>query len=148
MKKVFFYILPIAFVSCVSHKQGLKKFQPIEGADKYEFIVPQGYAEEKRFAGGREYFSQEYYYPDSSVFYVTTFSNTPNYEEIRKQGTFYERFDALNEGDTITLSGVNEQGLYWKDRLLTRAVTIGYSKVPFNKISDFEKGISSIRRVK
>lgn len=142
---MFFFLFLITFVSCVSHR--LTKFQPYKKGSIYKFIVPQGFLEEKRFSGCHEY-SQEYYYPDSSVFYVTTFENTHNYEEIRKQNTYADRFSAFRSGDTITLEGIDGRGLYWKDRLLIGGLTIGYSKVPTDKKSDFDKSILSIRKVK
>lgn len=147
MKKVLFFIILIASVSCVSQKQGQTIFQSVKGGDKYKFSIPKGYIDEKRFAGDNEY-SQEYYYSDSSIFYITTFRNTTNYEEIRKQETYYQRFNALNEGDTITLKGINDHGLYWKDRLLKGGVTIGYSNVNSNSKSEFDKSVMSIKKLK
>lgn len=147
MKNIYYFILLIILVSCVSQNQIIKKFQPIKCGHKYKFNVPKGYTYEMRIAGDHEY-EQQYYYPDSSVFYVTSSNNTSNYEEIRVQGTYHDRFDALYKGDTLLLKGIDKCGLYWKDRLLESGVTIGYSNVSSNRKNEFDKCVLSIRKLK
>ena len=108
----------------------------------YLMDIPKGYKFEG-LAGSHE-LEKRFWYPDSSVIYITTFHNTINYNDIRKQGTYYDRFYALPTIDTLTLEGVDSLGLLWKDKKL-RHVTVGYSKVPENKKDIFEKIIISAR---
>ena len=87
-----------------------------------------------------------YWYPDSSVIYITTFENTLNYEAIRQQNTYYKRFDAIYTNDTLTLEGRKPNNTFWKDKLLATGVTIGYSAVPKRRLGEFEKALSSTKR--
>lgn len=116
---------------------------------KYKFKAPKGY-QESRILGDNEY-AQRYWYKDSAAFYLTTFSNTYNYDEIRSQGTYYQRFEAviLNPpGDTLTLSGYDHEGLAWKDKLLSDGVTVGYSRVPPERLEAFEYALASVKKIK
>lgn len=94
---------------------------------------------------GNHELEHRYWYSDSSVIYITTFENTVNYEEIRKQDTYYKRFNAFHSKDTLTVCGVKDE-LYWKDKLLETGITIGYSRVPKNKLEEFENVILSIKK--
>lgn len=106
--------------------------------------VPEGY-DAKYYMGNHEY-EQNYWYSDSMVLYITTFANTINYDNIKNEGTYYDRFKALNEGDSLTLEGVDKQGRYWKDRLMENGITIGYSKIPKSKRLLFENALSTFRK--
>jgi hypothetical protein len=94
-----------------------------------------------------------YWYSDSSVIYITNFPNTLNYSEIQKQSTYSKMFLAEQQLDTLCLSGKDDFGLYWKDRVLIITMKnekigyriVGYSKVPPQHKAKFEEAISSIR---
>lgn len=146
MKKNISICVGFLILACGVHNKGLLEFKPVKGGVEYSFKVPDGY-QERRYSGDNEY-QQEYWFKDSSVFYVTTFRNTYNYKEIREQGTYYDRFEALNSGDTITLKGKDENGLMWKDKLIGGGVTIGYSNVPPSQLEEFESAVSSIKKIK
>ena len=138
-------ICVIFICGCGAQDKGLFEFKPIKGGLAYRFKAPVGYLEKKYLRGDNE--SQiEFWYRDSSVFFVTTFKNTYNYEEIRKQGTYYDRFKALNSGDTITLQGIDENGLRWKDKLIGKGIIIGYSRVLPDRLAEFERAVSSIKK--
>lgn len=146
-KMKIIYFLVGCILGCTAQKVGFLKFEPFkDGGPKYIFQTPLGY-QEKRYSGDHEY-QQEYWYPDSIVFYVTTFRNTYNYEQIRQQGTYYDRFEALNSNDTITLKGQDEKGFSWKDKLDGNGVTIGYSNVPPDRLDEFNKAVASLKRIK
>ena len=145
MKKALFIIVLIGFYMCKIQKKMTNEFLTFKGGEKYVFVTPEGYISEKRYESENKY-AQDYLFSDSSLFYITTFSNTNNYEEIRRQDSYADRFSAFHSGDTITLNGVDKQGLYWKDRLIKNGVTIGYSKVSSKNKDDFDKAIFSIRK--
>ncbi len=117
------------------------KFQK-KGLMKLKMKIPEDYI----FEGlqGDQEVEHRYWYPDSSVIYITSFENTLNYEDIREQGTYYNRFKSYHNNDTLTLRGISSNGLYWQDKLLKNGVTIGYSKVPKNDLQDFISAIESI----
>lgn len=112
-------------------------------SDKISITIPKNYVFEG-IQGGRE-IEHRYWYSDSSVIYITTFENTLNYEDIREQGTYFERFESLRFMDSLTLEGTGSNGLYWKDKLLENGITVGYSRVPKSRLKDFNKVISSIK---
>ena len=131
--------------SCIAVKKDHRLFRQKVCGYWYVFTPPEGYIKEYYYFSEHDY-GQEYIYPDSSKFYVVTFSNTSNYEYIREQGTYYLRFWAYYTGDTMTLTGKSKNGLYWKDKLIGCELTIGYTKVKPENINKFEKGIKSIRK--
>lgn len=109
---------------------------------KYSFHVPKGY-QLNSWTGGYEN-EKQYWYPDSSVFYITKEHGLPsiNYENIRAvEGANANRMLS----DTLTLQGKDKQGLYWKD-IKQIGFSYGFSRVPGEKREIFEaimKEISS-----
>lgn len=131
--------------SCIPVKKGQKLFSREVCGQWYVFTPPEGYVQEIHYFNEHGY-GQEYIYPDSSKFYVLTFTDTDNYENIRNQGTYNLRFWALHTNDTMTLSGKTKDKLYWKDRLLKCGITIGYTKVKLDKKKHFDQSIYSIKK--
>lgn len=88
----------------------------------------------------------EYWYPDSSVIYLTNelgLSNI-NYENIRKEkGEYVKRMIAFIYDDTITLSGKDSTGLYWKEIKL-KSICVGYSRVAENKKNIFDFALKTL----
>jgi hypothetical protein len=146
MKNIICFCFVAIFLACGVHNKQILVFEPVKGGVSFTFKIPDGY-EERRYSGDNKH-QQEYWFKDSSVFYLTTFRNTYNYEEIREQGTYYDRFEALNFGDTITLSGNDKKGLNWKDKLIGGGVTVGYSRVPSERLEAFENAVLSVRKKK
>lgn len=147
MKKgILYLVLILGVASCFSRKASGLIFNPYKDGPLYSFELPSGYIE-SNVSGDNEYLKQ-YLYKDSLVFYVTSFRNTHNYKEIREQGTYYDRFNALTAKEMLTLQGVTKDGLYWKDKLLKNGITIGYSKVPKDRKLEFDQAILSVERIK
>lgn len=147
MERLLLISLLISLTTCQILRKDHLVFEPSR-AIKYRFEVPNAY-QESRIVGDNEY-AQDYWYEDSAVFYLTTFSNTYNYDEIRAQGTYYQRFESIilkPSGDTLTLCGYDDAGLAWKDKLLIDGVTIGYSRVPAERLEAFEYALSSVRKI-
>ena len=142
--RIFFMLLAVYLMGCSPVRTEVK-FRKAK-IDKVKMNIPQNYV----FEGlqGSHEFEQRYWYSDSSVIYITNFENTINYKEIRQQNTYYDRFNALQSNDTLTLQGVNIDGLYWKDMLLGGGITIGYSRVPQYRVKEFEKAISSAKKLR
>ncbi|HZV71384.1 MAG TPA: hypothetical protein VFG10_17635 [Saprospiraceae bacterium] len=127
-------------IACSTHRR--VSFRVGNSSSIYKIDIPKGFTFQG-IAGDHE-FEKRYWYSDSSVIYITTFSNTINYDEIRKQGKYYEKFDAVHSKDTINLEGKDGKGLYWMDRTI-KSVTFGYSRVPADRKYQFDLAIESIK---
>lgn len=111
----------------------------------YKMNIPNGY-KLLRWTGGHED-QCEYWYPDSSVIYLTKDlgSSTINDKNIRRQeGACAKRLQAFLENDTITLSGIDTVGLYWKE-IKQKTICLGYARVPKEKKEIFDKALSTIK---
>ena len=142
---IFFIIFLCSLGGCINnnihiidYKYKRKKNKPI-----FYMSIPNNY--EVSYLSGDHEYVQQYSYDDSALLYITTFDNTPNYEQIRKQGQYYERFNAILNYDTLCISGIDSLGRHWKDSLLSNGITLGYSKVPKERKLEFDKAISSFR---
>jgi hypothetical protein len=129
-------------VKTISYKvyEGEKQFKHI-----YKLDIPKGY-KLFRWTGGHED-QCEFWYPDSSVIYLTKNlgSTSINDKNIRRQENAYsKRFKAFLENDSITLSGFDTAGLYWKEIKL-KSFCYGYAKVPKEKKYFFDKALSSLK---
>ncbi|MCT1526934.1 hypothetical protein [Sphingobacterium hotanense] len=123
--------------------------------------IPRGY----HFKGSEAGVEKEsiYIYPDSIVVYVTDFKHNPNANNIKALGDSIFQFRFQNEDlikeankaigrevvkvlpDTFELSGIDKEGKYWKD-LKVGKTSVGYSNVPEDKVSIYERVLSSFRR--
>lgn len=142
MRRFYYILFAVFLLGCKGMYRNVK--YQFNKTEEIKIRIPKNYV----FEGlqGDHELEHRYWYPDSSVIYITTFANTMNYEEIRRQNTYYNRINALNSNDTLTLKGININGLYWKDILLKSGITIGYSRIPRNRIEEFEKAILSINK--
>ena len=105
--------------------------------------IPQNYSLQRIKAGGEAGIENRYWYRDSAVIYISDFKSgsSLNYENIRKQeGAYAKRF----ESDTVTLSGINESGKYWKE-VKYHSLYYGYSNVEADEKKSFDRAISSVR---
>jgi predicted methyltransferase len=112
---------------------------------RYYIDVPRKYSIEITGGShGEEMF--KFTYGDSSIIYITTFTNTPNYEEIREQkGSYYKKFDAQGTGDTLLLEGMSGANLHWKNKVFGR-LSLGYKNVSEEKKKLYEQVLSTFRR--
>ncbi|WP_375562958.1 hypothetical protein ACE193_10675 [Bernardetia sp. OM2101] len=140
-----YLLLFIFFISCrastvevVNYKYKRNKKSPT-----FYMSIPREY--EVSYLSGNHEYTQQYLYNDSALLYITTFSNTPNYPQTRKENYYYERFYAILNKDTLCISGIDSLGKYWKDSLLSNGTTLGYSKVSEERKVDFDKALSSFR---
>ncbi|WP_299464478.1 hypothetical protein [uncultured Microscilla sp.] len=106
--------------------------------------VPKGFICD-RLEGDHGESIYKYFYRDSSMVYITTFINTPNYNYIREQGTYYQKFETQNSGDTLLLQGVDSLGFCWKNKSFGK-ISVGYKRVSLKNKELYDKIINSFRR--
>ena len=86
-------------------------------------------------------FEKQYWYRDGSVIYITDEPNSNiTYEFIEATGKSSERFFLR---DTMTLSGKNKNGKYWKDIKICQ-FCVGYSNVTEDNKEMFDRALKSI----
>jgi hypothetical protein len=145
--KVLLAATALLLASCVSlrgdiantivyHAGGIAPF--------YAMDIPAGYEED--IAISIHDFERLFWYPDSSVIYITSGTSLINIEKMDalEGGLFFSREALL---DTLTLSGVDRAGLYWKDVKLG-LVSAGYANVSSKKKDEYDRAISSLRQVR
>lgn len=139
------YLALLCLVGCILQQDFTKvKFRTIYGNTpiKINMIIPKGYKEKVLLMGND--LEKQYWYSDSSVIYITA-SDLPliNYHRIRATGRSGDR---LHFYDTLTLYGIDKQGIYWKDIKIKPVGSIGYVSVGKEKVEKFEKALKSIER--
>ena len=135
----------VVFLSCANNRIVEEvKYQPVKGKVAFCLRVPIGFRLQK-IEGSHE-LEQQYWYPDSSVLYVTNDRTVSviNYDRVYGLGDVY--YARQFECDTMTVSGVN-RGLHWKDRKYGE-VTIDYAHVSEEKTKLFDSALESIQRCK
>ncbi len=104
-----------------------------------------------------------FHYGDSALLYFTYGDFGGNFDNIKNLGdsihdfrfNYGELFKKINRQkghvlhspelpDTFELSGVNANGLYWKDIYLN-GITVGYENIPVNQKEAFDKCLKSIK---
>ena len=111
----------------------------------YTIQIPKGY---KLFSwtGGHEE-QHEYWYSDSSVIYLSRDLgvSTINNENIKnEEGAYAKRLQEFLANDTITLSGTDISGEYWKEIKL-KNICLGYAGVAKEKVEIFESALHSLK---
>ncbi len=145
MKQTILYYCLLLVSACSVSGQMEKTSYKVEQKGKvkeYTFHIPKGY-KFNGWTGGYEN-EKQYWYSDSSVFYITKAHGLPsiNYENIRDvEGANANRMLL----DTLTLEGKDKQGLYWKD-IKQSNFSYGYSRVPTDKKEIFEAIIKEIAK--
>ena len=90
---------------------------------------------------------EEYHiiFPDSVLVYLSNYDKTPNFNNIKscelcykkweeatrekiKEG-YYQFFQRKGNFDTVTISGIDKKGNYWKERIMKNHYKIGYVNV-------------------
>ena len=147
MKKQLLTFWIFLIVSCSTlQKSTTIKYSPIKKGKSYYLDI----TAEFQFTGNKggdgelEHF---YTFSDSSLIYITNFGGTPNYKNIRKQGVYYQLFEALNNGDTLILEGKNKKGNYWKNITINK-INLGYKNVNINSKDEFDKILDTFREIK
>ena len=153
--KYFVLVLLIFLFSCKIYRENTRvKFTHIASNTKkqkkinYFLVVPNGYKLNIFEAGGEVGLEYRYIYPDSSIIYISDLEISLNFENIAKNGLSAKKFefkmrqDAL-KGDTLTISGKDEKGCYWKE-IMIGTVEFGYKNVTENKKGIFDNVLKSI----
>ena len=109
--------------------------------EKVRVNVPKGYTRET-VLGDSEY-EQKFIYSDSSVFYVSTFNNTSNYDDIRQSNQYGRWFDAIHSEEKAleAFYGRNKNSFFWKDIVLGNVI-VGYTQADSIKSKKFDATIS------
>lgn len=137
--------------SCTSTKNTTNlKFKGFNNLNKsnysYVFRVPKGY-EINLIEGGNEWKEKQFKYSDSSILYINNENGVPtiNYENITSDTlSAKDSFLSNTFPDTLTMSGVDAQGKYWKNKKY-KEINIGYVNVSKEKLKEFDKVVSSLK---
>ena len=148
MKKTIYihvFLVPIAYIILCSCNTSQKvNFHPVKGGTNVKMEIPKGAKLTRTASANEDEFI--YRYADSPLVYVSTFSGgSVNYDVIRGQGTYYDLFNAEKSQDTLTLSGIDSTGLYWKN-ITIGEVHIGYKYVPKYKKILFDSALKTMRK--
>lgn len=147
MKEIRLIITILFFTMGCSSMRNMQKinFKYNDLHERHRLIlsIPQNYSLQRIKADGEAGTENRYWYSDSAVIYISTFKggSSLNYKNIRKQeGAYAKRF----ESDTVTLSGINESGKYWKE-VKYHSLYYGYSNVKADEKKSFDRAISSVK---
>lgn len=147
MKEIRSIITILFFIlGCSSLKNMQKisfKYNDLYERHKLILSIPQNYSLQRIKADGEAGTENRYWYKDSAVIYISDFKGggSLNYNNIRKQeGAYAKRF----ESDTVSLSGMNESGKYWKE-VKYHSLYYGYSNVEADEKKSFDQAIFSLR---
>lgn len=134
-------IILICLTSCTTMKETNKiRFVYYDGLKKHKIImnIPKGSKLIKITAGG-EGEEHRYWYPDSSVLYLSSIRGSATLNELlinRQQDYYNKRFMS----DTASFTGTDEKGNYWKE-MKNGSLFYGYSNVPIDKKKIFDEAI-------
>jgi hypothetical protein len=134
----------LLFMSCYSANKikGINfKFYEGNSMKNAKLKIPKWASIKKIKADAESGTENQYWYADSSVFYITDKNGTLNYSSIRKQDGSYSKQFML---DSISLTGVDEKGNYWRE-IKYRGLFYGYSNVPLAKRIFFDGALSSVK---
>lgn len=147
MKERSLIIIILFFILGCSSMKNMQRihftFNDLHKRCKLILFIPRYYSLQRIEAGGEDGVERRYWYRDSSVIYISTFrgGSSLNYENIRKQEAAYSKRFGF---DTITLSGVNDSGKYWKE-VKYYNLYYGYANVKEEEKKYFDQAISSIQ---
>ncbi len=134
----------VSFNTYVTYTQG--KEQKV----RYTARIPKGFTAFKIEAGGEYGTDKAFRYRDSSIIYISDYQLCDlNYENVQKAGLWSKRFTYTKISvksicDTLTLEGIDGNGLYWKE-VFRGKICIGYSKVNESNKNSFDKAIESFK---
>ena len=141
--KIIYGIGVAVLISCnIAKDTALAKF-PNKKQSSFTMQIPKGYVFK-----GQEGDSEDenlYIYPDSSMLFITDFTNSPNYDILVKEKLYYTKFAAnVLSNDTLFLEGVSKDK-HWRDITYGRKICIGYSNVSKVKKPQFDQALKSFR---
>jgi len=143
VKKTLIYMSFIVFVGCSLSKDVISTVKfPSTNNPEYLMDIPKGYS----FNGiqGNSEVEHRYIYPDSSIIFITSFYNTPNYDILREANLYHKKFEAaVAKQDTLVLEGLY-QNKYWKD-ITYGDISIGYVDASKEKKSVYDKALETFR---
>ena len=162
MRKFILFTAILLFFGCSASK-GLKtvKYDPWKRGWNFFIDIPRG-GEVEKFLG--EEVGYLFTYKDGCIIHIGENKSTPNYANIISLGDSISKYRFQNNDlvleinkklgkeimkplpDTLVLSGIDKDGLYWKDILLTdKRIALGYLNVPKEKKEIFDKSLNSFR---
>ncbi|MEP7196905.1 MAG: hypothetical protein ABI851_10310 [Saprospiraceae bacterium] len=140
--KLGYYLLTIIFcMNCASSKEGFVSINNKLKNSYYSILLPKNF--QIKIYKGDDDIEYNYVYPDSSIIYITTFANSLNEENLRIEGKYSKKYNALNLTDTITFCGITSEKLYWYEELKKNKIIIGYFNVSPKKKIMMDKSIQS-----
>ena len=140
--KIILIIGFIMLISCVATNNTTLVKYPSNRHTDYTMQVPKGYIFQGKM--GDHHVENVYLYPDSSLIFITDFSNSPNYDVLVKDSLYYTKFAAnVLSNDTLFLEGVFIER-YWKD-ITYGPICIGYHNVQESKKSAYDTSLKSFR---
>ncbi|HAF28302.1 MAG TPA: hypothetical protein DCG75_04560 [Bacteroidales bacterium] len=162
MKRYLIYLGIIIFTSCNSVAQTLVKYDTYSNNQsiKVKMKIPSEF-DLKRYEVTVEKENQ-YFYMDSSIIYISNFTNNPNYSNIKQLGDSIANYrfqdeeltKSINEQmnkevvkplpDSLVLFGIDENNLFWKDIKIGK-ISIGYLKVSEDKKELFDKSLKTVK---
>lgn len=138
-------LLFLVLISCGTTKTVLFKTHNDKGeAFIYSLELPKGYRLTKYSFENENV--QTYTYADSSRFFFSdNLAPSAFYKDAYKN---YGKNISLTflSSDTITISGQDEEGRYWKTRKDCNVV-YGYTQVAADKLNQFENIVSSFKQI-
>ena len=105
--------------------------------------IPPGFQSE--YIGSSKATTYIFSYPDSSKIYIDgeNFSGL-NYDNLRTANKYYEAFWAYHENQNVDHFGVDADKRQWRNMIIN-GYSIGYLNVPFNKVEQFDKYLSTVK---
>lgn len=141
MHKFFSFAICLLLSGCNT----IRNFKSVEykthQGHKLVLLIPKGYILTRELEG----LDDGYKYKDSSIIYITYGSlggdNYYNIEDANKQDSLLY---IISVGETLILSGIDENGLYWKNHQYDR-YSIGYKNVHKEKKAIYDKSVDSFK---
>ncbi len=117
-----------------------------EGNTKVKYIlkIPNDFTLKIVHVEGEERYEKQFWYNDSTVFYISDLFHNINYGNIKEdEGEYAKDFKAYCLNDTITLKGKNSNGFAWLNKRIG-SVCIGYNNAPSDIKNVFDKAMQSL----
>ena len=149
MKKKY-YISCFILLSCAATNDlTILSFKTYDNITKknysYKVSVPNGFTF-KEIENGGEWKEKRCEYSDNSILYINDENSIPsvNYKNIETDSMSLRKC-LTYKNDTLTVSGIDKQGKYWKNKKM-KNINIGYLNVPKNKKEEFDRALSTIKQ--
>lgn len=149
---LFKTICLLIIASCLSPKRSQYTkitYNDLRNQPIIKLLLPKGFTTERFGTSGTSIY--HFYYPDSSVVYIDGDKYYGlNYNNVRASGRYYDLFDKYHSNDSLTLSGKDSNGMFWKN-IVIEGYSFGYINVSTvekkNKLdSCFNNSIKFVRK--